>query len=507
MQAATSTRWIVLALVALFGFGCTGTRERSSLAPKTPGRSSSRPAEAPLAPPPAPAVSHIEPSPPSGPVEAIKPAEYLDESAGDESVDGQVSVAEYAEFSAMADGLTLEALEQLAFENNPSIRQASAVAAKADGIWTQVGLKPNPQLGYFGEEIGNENSGGLQGAFVSQTFVTGGKLRQNRQVIGHDIQVVRWQVEAQRFRVRTDIRTRFYTALAAQRRLELAREFRKVAGRGLKVAEDRLQARVGARPDVLQSEIQMNEVELLIQRAEFEFEAAWNELLAIAGVPDMAPVELVGELRTPDETRDFETVYQQIIDQSPVLMAAYSQVHRTRANLERQRAQPIPNVLARAGAGHDNSTGNEFANVQISLPLPVHNRNQGNVAAAYAEYCEATQNVSRIQLQIRRSLARVMREYQASAATVQRYEKVILPKATETMDLMQQAQEAGEFDFLRVLTARRMFFDANLQYVTALGGLARSGAEIEGLLLTGGLSNVVSYDARDDLRGQALNWR
>ena len=125
--------------------------------------------------------------------------------------------------------------------------------------------------------------------------------------------------------------------------------------------------------------------------------------------------------------------------------------------------------------------------------------------AAQAEYCAATHNVQRIRQSIRRELARVMREYNVAEATVQQYERAILPKAEETLKLMKEARDAGEFDFLRVLTARRAYFDANLKYVAAMGRLAQANAKIDGLLLTGGLSNVVTYGAGDDLRGQALN--
>jgi cobalt-zinc-cadmium efflux system outer membrane protein len=103
-------------------------------------------------------------------------------------------------------------------------------------------------------------------------------------------------------------------------------------------------------------------------------------------------------------------------------------------------------------------------------------------------------------MSIRRDLARVMREYQVAEATVRQYEETILP-----LDLMQEAREAGEFDFLRVLTARRAYFDANIEYVVTLGQLAQANAKIDGLLLTGGLSNVASYEGDDSLRGQALS--
>ena len=70
---------------------------------------------------------------------------------------------------------------------------------------------------------------------------------------------------------------------------------------------------------------------------------------------------------------------------------------------------------------------------------------------------------------------------------------------------MMEARYSCEFDFLRVLTARRAYFDANLKYVAAMGRLAHANAKIDGLLLTGGLSNVVTYGVGDDLRGQALS--
>ena len=99
----------------------------------------------------------------------------------------------------------------------------------------------------------------------------------------------------------------------------------------------------------------------------------------------------------------------------------------------------------------------------------------------------------------------MMREYTVAAATVRQYESTILPKASESQQLISEAYAVGEFDFLRVLTARRMFFDANLRYVAALGDLAVANVAIDGLLLSGGLSSVVSYDGDDALRGQALS--
>lgn len=400
--------------------------------------------------------------------------------------------------------LTVDYFEQLAVANNPAIKQASAASAQAGGIRAQVGLRPNPTIGYNGTQIADAGTD-QHTAFVEQTFVRGDKLAWNRRVIDHDVNAMNWQIEAQRQRILTDVRVAFFAALAAQERLRLAREFHEVAKKGVAVSEAQVEAKIGTRPDVLQSEIQLNEVDLAIQQAEFEFSAALKELAALTGISSFGHSSLDGNFGSASRLRDEESEFAQIVAASPQLAAAQARVDRARANLERQRAQPIPNVTAQLGAGYDNGTGQGLVNVQLGLPIPVHNRNQGNIRAAYAEFCAATQNVDRIRAEIRRDLARVMREYSIAEATVSRYETSILPKAEETMKLMREAQEAGEFDFLRVLTARRSYFDANLRYVTAQGQLAQANARIDGLLLSDGLSQSVTYEGGDDLRGQALN--
>lgn len=402
-------------------------------------------------------------------------------------------------------GMTLTYLEELAIANSPSLRAVSAAASEAAGVRTQVALKPNPTAGYFGEEIGNEGSGGLQGAYVSQTIVTADKLQLNQDVLDQDVRRLMWDVEAQRYRVLTDVRQRFYDALSAQRRLELALEFHEVAEKGVEIARQRFDALEGARPDILQSEIQLNEVGLIAQQAQLDFEGAWNELTAVIGVPQMEPTHLAGTLPVDASARDMESTYQQLLSASPELQSAYALVQRARANMCRQDVQAIPNVLTQLGFGHDNATGDEFATVQLGIPLPIHNRNQGNVAAAHAEYSRATHEVQRVQLNLRARLARAMRDYSLAQAAVSRYREEILPRAEENLRLSEEAHLAGEFDFLRVLVARREFFDANLKYVAAQAELAKSSAVLDGQLLSGGLSETPDFQGGAGLRGQALS--
>ena len=63
----------------------------------------------------------------------------------------------------------------MALGRNPTLAQAAAQIAAAQGRHVQAGLYPNPVAGYMGSEMGNSGRAGQQGGFVSQEVVTAGK--------------------------------------------------------------------------------------------------------------------------------------------------------------------------------------------------------------------------------------------------------------------------------------------------------------------------------------------
>lgn len=415
-----------------------------------------------------------------------------------------VPPAPFSDGNASINGISLESLETIALQHNPAIAQASSSAHKAMGFRNQVGRRPNPVVGYSGQQIADRNTD-QHLAFVQQEFVTADKLKLNQSVHDQEIQSQLWEVEAQRQRVLTDVRTRFYQALAAQQRMELAADFYKVAEEGVRVAEVRRKAMEGTVPEILQAEIQLNEVDLIQQRAAIEYHAAWKEMVAIAGVPEMPQQRLVGTLRVNAPEQNWEAIYHSLVSQSPAVRAAKSRVSRAIANMNRQEVQAIPNLQAAIAAGHDRGTNHSMLNFEIGIPLPIYNTNSGNISAAQAEYCRAAHDVRRLELDLKQKLASTSRKYESAAISVNRFEGKILPKAQTTLDLSEKAYSAGEFDFLQVLVARRTYFDSNLQYNTALQELAESKTLIDGLLLDGGLNDTLDTTLDDGLRGQTLS--
>jgi cobalt-zinc-cadmium efflux system outer membrane protein len=403
-----------------------------------------------------------------------------------------------------ATSISLMTLEQWALASNPAIQQASASAYKAMGFCNQVGMLPNPTVGFFGEQIADAQTD-QYGAFVNQNFILGDKLRLNQNVLSHGVQAQLWEVEAQRRRVITDVRVKFYEALAAQQRVDVATDFGKVLTEGVRVAEVRKQVAEGTQSEILLARIQRTELEVLQKRAGISYDAAWNELAATVGIRNLSPTPLERPAPVQPEQRNWESVYQDLVARSPELKAANARICRAAANVQRQRAQPIPNVEVMAGVGHDLATDQQFGRVQAGVGLPVYNKNQGNIAAAEAEYCRAQQGYRRIQLSLRARLARVAKDYDSAKIALERYEQEIVPQAQENLKLTEQGYAAGEFGFLEALTARRVYFQASLELIDARRDVAQATAMIDGLLLTGGLDDTVDTSEDDGLRGQSLD--
>jgi len=396
--------------------------------------------------------------------------------------------------------MSLADFESLAMENNPTIQALAATTQKADGFRTQVGLRPNPTVGYQGMQLADRATD-QHTAFIEQEFVRGGKLELNRQVLNETLRAQLMELDAQRLRVVTDVRSKFYDALGAQTRAELISEFRSVAEKGLEIAKLRREALEGSEVDVLQSTIQKSEIDLAERQARVAFESAWRELAALTGTPDLVPTRLDGELPNQVERLDWNVLAAAIVSSSPEYGAAQARICRAEANLRRQGVQAIPNVTAQLAAGVDNATGSGMINLQVGAPIPVFNKNQGNIAAARAGHCRAVMDALRIENSIKARIGAVSKDYDSALAAVRQYADEILPSASQAMELAEIAYKAGETNFVQVLVARRTWFDSSLQYVIAQTQLAQAKARIDGNVLTGAFEPLIDESGDDSLRG------
>jgi cobalt-zinc-cadmium efflux system outer membrane protein len=413
--------------------------------------------------------------------------------------------------SAVADesfppALTVAALEQLACERNPTLRQANANIDAAQGRANQAGLYPNPVVGYQGDRIGAAGTAGeMQGLFIDQTIVTAGKLRLDRAKYAQEVSQMEAQALAQQYRVVNSVRISFYRLLAMQRLLEVRADLLKVAEDAVQTTEELVNVGAANRPDLLEARIEARQERVALEKARTRYEAAWQQLAALVGEPSLPMVRLTGDLEAVPAVPDMQATLGHLLEASPEIQIARAEIARTEISLKREQVEPIPNVQVQVANGYDFETRRDVTNVQLGVRLPVFNKNQGNIRAARAQVTYAEAELCRVELSLRQRLARAYERYRSAQAVVQTYRKENLPEAKEAYELYLDSFRKRRAAWPQVLVAQRTYFQIRVEYTEALDEMRRAEVTILGLLLVDGLDeppNAPSEGGRGRHRGQ-----
>jgi len=379
--------------------------------------------------------------------------------------------------------LTMGEVESIALATHPAVREAAARVRAAQGNWLQVGLRPNPEVGYSGQEIGNEGTAGQQGGFISQQIVTAGKLGLNRAVAMRELAVAEQRLQRTRLQVMTTARQYYIELLAAERFVALARQLSELAAQAVRVSEQRLKALDIPRVSLLQSQVESESTALLEEQANQRYEAAWRRLVKITGLQDVQRDLMEDVFRKPLPELSWQEERERIIRDSPELAELRLAVERARWAVERAAASRVPDVNLQAGAAFDHASNDTIASVQLSMPVPVFDRNQGAVAQARGELAAAQAALQNLELALEQRLAAALRDYNTARERVTRYAEKVLPLARESLELTAAGYREGELDYISVLAAQQAYAEKNLGYLQDLETAWKKWAEIDALLV------------------------
>ncbi|MDP9171019.1 MAG: TolC family protein [Acidobacteriota bacterium] len=418
----------------------------------------------------------------------VKPGDHITATLyeGDATLHDVRIVAPVA--SAAPTGLHLEDFEKLALANNPAIAQGEAQVRASAGLARQAGLYPNPTAGYYGDEIrGGYYGGGKQGGFISQTIVTGGKLRAARRVAELATEEAKTTGEAQRLRLLNNVRLVFYQALAAQRLVEVRQSLAGLAADAAQTSRQLANVGQADRPDVLQAEVEQQQAVVSLAIAQQNLRALWRTLAAVTGRLDLPQTRVEGDLEAVPELNYDEWLATTLRD-SPRMKLAQQAADRAEASVAQARKVPIPD-LQLYGNLTQNYEPQETTHkpiglnggVQIGVQLPIFNRNQGGIAAARGESEAARQEVVRVKLQIVRDVAGLFRDYDSARATVRQYREEMLPRAEQAYQLYEANYKKMAAAYPQALIAQRTLFQLQVDYVQALESAWQSALEIRGL--------------------------
>lgn len=389
--------------------------------------------------------------------------------------------------------LSLDDLTKMALQQNPRLQRLAFTIEAARGRAVQAGLYPNPQLSVSGEELGSRHGPGgvITGPFIRQEIVTAGKLKLSRAVFEREVDQATLGLMSERYVLLATVRRGYFDVLTVQRRAEILDQLVALSTTSVETAQRLVEAKEIAELDLIQFRVERNRFRAEREATQRELTAAFRRMAANLGLPNLPPTPLEDLLALPDPSYEFEPARSLVASVHPQLRAAQVGVSRAQVALRRAEAEPIPNVSLGAGYVRNNKDRADEWAFQVGVPIPVFNRNQGNIRAAQAEIGQASRQVNETENELIGRLATAFGDYAAAKERVDQYRTDILPDAQRAYQLSIQAFQGGEFQYLRVLQAQRTVAETNLEYVRALGEMWKAASDISGLLLEENWPNVV----------------
>lgn len=375
--------------------------------------------------------------------------------------------------------LTLAAALDLAFKANPEIAAARREAQATEGAIQQAGLIPNPELETLVEDTRHETR--TTTVQINQLIELGGKrgARITAAERGRDFALV--ELTAKQADIRAKVIAAFYDVLLGQERHRLAEGSVQLAKRATLIAARRVLSGKISPVEETRARVAESGVRIELAQAANELESARRQLAATWG--HLSPrFERVEDPETELPLLASLPELTQRLQQSPALLRAKIEVERRQAMAEVERSRRIPDVTLSFGAKRDEQMGRNQAIVGLSIPLPVFDRNQGNLLESLRRTDKARDELLAAEVNLNMELGQAHGRLSIARLEAELVKTEILPGAQRNYEATTKGFELGKFSFLEVLDAQRTFFQAKSQYLRSLADTYRAATDIDRLL-------------------------
>jgi cobalt-zinc-cadmium efflux system outer membrane protein len=391
-----------------------------------------------------------------------------------------------AEFKEPRSSVTLRQALSFALLNNPELAAFSWEIRAREAQELQAGLRLNPEFGVEVENFGGSGSlSGFEGSEVTislgQLIELGGKRSKRAKVASLERDLASWDYESRRMDVFAEVAKSFFAVLSAQEQVALAESLSRIAERATETVAERVRAGAASSVDRTRAQVASATATVERNRVTRALAIARNRLAALWSTPEATFSEAVGELeavRTPPSLTD---LMRRVVN-NPELARWMNELEQRRALVAAEEANGIPNVFIAGGFRRLNDEDNDAFVAEVSVPLPLFDRNQGAAQAARYRLAKAKHEFRAEEVAIRNALAEGYEMLAAAFEEVVSLRVDVLPLAEEAFQSAENAYLRGRFRYLEVLDTQRTLFELRGRYVAALAAYHSAAADIERLI-------------------------
>jgi cobalt-zinc-cadmium efflux system outer membrane protein len=384
--------------------------------------------------------------------------------------------------------LTLHDAVHLMLQNNPELASFSKEIRAREGIKIQAGKYKNPELAVESEDINAKIRPGTRAAQFttirfSQLIELGGKrsARINAASIGQELADKNY--ESKRLELIARVANVFTKVLAGQEQLRLVEQSIQLAQKVVDSATKRVEAGKAPPIEETKAKVAFSTTGIELEQTRRDLVTARKQLSLLWGNPSPQFKKVLGDLESHIVIPSFE-VLEQRIRENPIVLHSIKNIEQHKALLEIEKLRRIPDITVGAGV-RQYTQGNPYettALVNVSIPIPLFDLNQGNLQAANQRVGKAIDQQAATDLQLRSELTTAYEALSAAQNEIKVLHDEVLPGASSSFDIANKGYDLGRFSFLEMLDAQRTLFQNQVLYIRALANYHRLINEIERLI-------------------------
>ena len=394
-----------------------------------------------------------------------------------------------AQVAAPVARLTMDDAVRLAVARNQALQaqRLTVDASKADEV--TAALKPNPSLSlgvsgfpafsyslYTPDYLKNTLTYDVGASYLLER---GGK-RKNRILVAQDTTDVaaRTVSDAER-QLRFQTAQAFISVLLAKSTLDLARQDLQSFTQVVDVNQRRVQAGDLAEGDFYKISLQKLQFEQDVSSAEVGLVQARAVLRQLVGFDSVADTfDVVGDLAHAAQPLNLDDLKRQALDARPDLQAARGGVTLAKNTLALQQSNAKRDISGGIDYLRNDVGPYSSLNVGASIDLPIHDRNQGNIARSEVQIRQATESEQATEYTVLTDVTSAYAGWQTADQVVKIYESGYLDQAKQSLDISQYVFQRGAGSLLDLLDAERTYRDTELGYRQALAAYMTSAAQL-----------------------------
>jgi outer membrane protein, heavy metal efflux system len=376
---------------------------------------------------------------------------------------------------------TLISLDQaidLALAHNHSIKATRTLIFQNQAQEITANLRPNPTLGadtqfvpvFNPQDFSGENLNEIQqfDVGIGYLFERGHKRQRRLQAARDQTDVTRAQVtDAERI-LAFNVGQQFVSALLAESTLQFALQDLQSFQQTVDIGEAEFKAGYIGEGDYLKIKLQLLQFQTDVSSARLAKVQALvglRELLGYNTVP--ANYDVIGDLAYQPLKANLEDLQMKALGERPDLRAAQLGITAAQSQILLAKANAKVDVTGTGDFTH--VSGENTASFFVNFPLPIFNRNQGEIARTGYALTQAQEQQQSASDTVLSDVANAYEALRSNDEVVQLYTSGYLKQAQDSRDISEYAYKRGAASLLDFLDAERSYRSIQLAYRQALG--------------------------------------